>query len=158
MGRSGVTNAAPAEAATEDAAAAPVGWRPIAVLAALVLGTANLYGIGVLLPYFVNDLHHLPLIEVADGAGPHDANNLWPQNAWAGPVILAGRTAIACGPFVALTGIGVGIVWLLALLRGPAPWRFAKSLALLLIVAGCVAALLFLFSTTGALLREWRVD
>ena len=54
---------------------------------------------------------------------------------------LAGNAAVAFGPFVALGAIGVGSVWLSCLWRRPPSGRIAKSLALLVIVAGSVGAL-----------------
>ena len=43
-----------------DVAPQGVGWRGIALLAVAVLGTLAMYGVGVLLPYYVNDLRAQP--------------------------------------------------------------------------------------------------
>ena len=149
-------DAAPLSAATDDAARTTIEWRWIAGLVAAVLVVLVLYGVGVLLPYFVNGLHRLPLEEVASGA--HDPKDLWPQNAWAVPVTLAGLAAVAFGLLVALTAIGVGTALLAALWRRPGPGRLPKSLTLLVVVAGSVAAALFQVSETGAALQSWRLD
>lgn len=74
-------DAAGARVAHDDVAPAVIGWRRITTLATPVLATLTLYCVGVLLPYYVNDLHRLPLAEVAGGA--HDPKDLWPpSSAW----------------------------------------------------------------------------
>ncbi len=141
------------------AADAPLGTanrRNVVLLVAVLLAVTALYGVGVLLPYSVNDLHRLPLSEVAGGA--HDPKDLWPQSAWAVPVQLAGLFALAFGPLVALAGLGVAVTWLVSLWRRPADARAALSLALLGVGAASVAALLFLLSDTGVGLMTWRLD
>jgi ABC-type Fe3+ transport system permease subunit len=148
-------DAAPA-VATDDAARTTVEWRWIAVLATVVVAVLALYCVGVLLPYFVNGLDRLPLEEVASGA--HHPEDLWPQNVWAGPVGVAGLFAVAFGLLVTLTAVGVGTAWLASLWRRPGPGRLSKSLTLLAVVAGSVAAVLFQVSETGAALQAWRLD
>ena len=148
-------DAAPA-VATDDAARTTVEWRWIAVLATVVFAVLALYCVGVLLPYFVNGLDRLPLEEVASGA--HHPEDLWPQNVWAGPVGVAGLFAVAFGLLVTLTAVGVGTAWLASLWRRPGPGRLSKSLTLLAVVAGSVAAVLFQVSETGAALQAWRLD
>ena len=130
--------------------------RRLLLLVAVLLVVVVLYGVGVLLPYYVNGLHRLPLAEVASGA--HDPKDLWPQSAWAVPVQLAGLFALAFGPLVALAGLGVALGWLVSLWRRPADGRGALSLALLVVAAAHAAALLFLLSDTGVGLMAWRLD
>ena len=150
------TDAATPGLATEDAASAVISWRGIAVLAGAVLVALTLFGVGVLLPYYVNDLDRLPLSEVASGT--YDPKDLWPQKAWAGLVQQAGFLGIMLLPLVALTAVGVAGVWLALLWRRPGPQRVLKSLALLTVVAGSVSALLLLSSETGEALKVWRMD
>ena len=141
---------------TAHVASARISWRMIAVLATAVLAALALYGVGVLLPYFANGLHRLPLAEVAGGA--HDPKDLWPQNGWAGPVQLAGLLSLLVVPPVFLAATGVGGVWLALLWRRPAQQRVPKSLAVLVVVAVCASTLLFLLSPTGGSLGTWRLD
>ena len=150
------TDAATPGLGTEDAASAVIGWRGIAVLAGAVLAALTLFGVGVLLPYYVNDLHRVPLSEVASGA--YDPKDLWPQKAWAGLVQQAGFLGVMLLPLVALTAVGVAGFWSALLWRRPGPQRVLTSMALLAIVAGSVATLLFLLSETGEALRVWRMD
>ena len=137
-------------------AASSVGWRSIAVLAATLLAALALYGTGVLLPYFVNGLHRLPLTEVAGGA--HDPKDLWPRSGWGGAVQLTGFLGLLVVPLVSISAAGVGAVWLAVLRRRAESQRLAKALVLLVVVAVAVAALLFVWSPTGALLQAWRMD
>ncbi|QTE28100.1 hypothetical protein [Pengzhenrongella sicca] len=131
-------------------------WRGISGLAAAVVVAISLYGIGVLVPYYVNGLHHLPLTEVASGA--HDPKDLWPQAAWSGLTQLAGLIGLALLPIVAASGVGFGGVSLALLWQRPGPQRVRKSLALLALMIGSLAALLFVLSDTGAALATWRLD
>lgn len=144
--------------APEDAVLGNVGWRSIVGLAAAVVAVLGLFCIGVLLPYFMNDLHRLPLAEV--GGGGHDPRHLWPQDPWAGlPITVAGLVAAGFGPLVLLAVVGVGTVWLTSLWRRhPEPERVSRSLALLIIMAAAVAAVLFWFSEPGLALAAWRRD
>ena len=70
-----------------------------AVVAVYLAVAAALYGVGMLLPYVVNDLHRLPLAEVASGA--HDPKELWPHGAWQAPVAVAGLLGLAALPLTA---------------------------------------------------------
>ena len=144
------------EAPAADAPLGTASWRNVALLVALLGAVAALYAVGVLLPYYVNDLDRLPLSVVDDGG--HDPKGLWPQSGWAVPVQLAGLFALAFGPLVALAGLGVAVAWLVSLWRRPADARGALSLALLVVAAAHVAALLFLLSDTGVGLMAWRLD
>ena len=128
----------------------------ITVLAAAVLAALALYGVGVLLPYFANGLHRLPLAEVASGR--HDPKDLWPRNAWQGPVQLAGLFSLMLVPLAVLSATGIGGVWLALLSRRPDRQRLPKALALLVVLAVSSSALLFLLSPTGGLLATWRLD
>ena len=139
-----------------DVAPAGVGWRPIALLAAAVLGTLAMYGVGVLLPYYVNDLHRLPLAEVASGA--HDPKDLWPGGALGGFPQLAGFLSLALLPMAAFIGICAGATSLVFLWRRVQPQRLPKSLAVITVMAASVAALAFLLTPTGEALAVWRLD
>lgn len=130
-----------------------VGWPHVAVLAAAVLVPVAMFGAGVLLPYFGNDLHRLPLAELTSGA--HDPKDLWPRN----PLVqLAGFASLALLPMAALAGLGLGGLSLTLLWRRPGPQRVGKALAVLLVMAVSAAALLLQFSETGAALTAWRLD
>ena len=134
-----------------------VGWGPIAGLAAVVVVVLTLYGVGVLLPYFVNDLHRLPSAQLAGGA--HDPMDLWPQDGWAGPVAVAGLLGVSLGPLVLLGVVGLGVVWLWSLWRRRRePGIALRSLAVLATMAASVAALLFWLSEPGSALAAWRLD
>lgn len=137
-------------------ASAGIRWREIAVLAVAVLSAVAMYVAGVLLPYYVNDLHLLPLAEVTSGA--HDPKDLWPRTAWGGLPQLAGYFSLALLPIAALVALGVGGVSLVGLWRRREPQRMPKSLVLLVVMATSVVALSFMFSPTGQALVVWRLD
>ncbi len=141
---------------THGEAPAGLGWRTIAVLAVAVLGSLGMYGVGVLLPYYVNDLHRLPLAEVASGA--HDPKDLWPGGALGGLPQAAGSFSLALLPFAAVVGICAGGTSLVSLWRRAQPQRVAKSLAVLAVMAASVGALGFLLTATGEALTVWRLD
>jgi hypothetical protein len=151
-----VTVEVPARAPDELDGPMTVRWWHVAVLAAVLLGMLVLYAVGVLLPYYVNDLQRVPLEEVAGGR--HDPLDLWPRNGLRGPVSAAGLAGVAFGPAVALTAVGVGVAWLVSVWRRPTPGRAALSVALVVVVATAVAALVFLLSETGLALKDWRLD
>ena len=127
--------------APEDAVLGEAGWRSIAGLAAAVVAVLALFGIGVVLPYVVNDLHRLPSAGVAIEV--RDPELLWPQDGWVQPVGLAATVAEGFGPLVLLAVTLVGAVWLGRLWRRPEPDRLSRSLALVVIMSGSVAALWF---------------
>ncbi len=139
--------------ATRDPVA---GWRLLAVLAGALLVPLAMYVAGVLLPYYVNDLHRLTLAEVTSGA--HDPKDLWPGGVLGGAVQLGGVFSLAFLPIAALSGIGVGLLSLVLHWRGPAPLRAGLSLGFVAVVAASVAVLLLLLSPTGAALLQWRLD
>lgn len=140
----------------EDTVSTTAGWRGITVLTAAVLAAIAMYGVGVLLPYYVNDLDRLPLAEVASGA--HDPKDLWPRNAFGGLAQLAGFFSLVVLPFMTFVCVGVGGLWLVGLWRHRQAQRVPKSLVLLVVMAASVAALAFMFSATGEALTTWRLD
>lgn len=153
MAQSGVADAAVSTVGTRDSLREVASWRDLALLAAALLLSAGTYGAGVLMPYYANVLHRLPLGEVASGA--HAPEDLWPQNllvhlaAMFGPLLL---------PFTASAGAGLGALWLAALWRRPGSQPVLKSVALLTIVAASIAVLLFPLSDLGRALTAWRLD
>jgi hypothetical protein len=90
----------------------PIWQGPVALLTCAVL-TSAAWLVGVLLPYYVNDLDSLPMSEVTSGA--HDPKDMWPVTA--GPVgglmHLAGVLAGMGGVFI-LGAIAVWTLWSLA--------------------------------------------
>ena len=133
-----------------------VGWPRVVVLACVLLLVAVLYAVGVLLPYFVNDLDRLSLAEVASGA--HDPKDLWPQNAWAGPVQVAGLVSVTFGVLVAVASAALSVLALLVVWRDGEPARLPKTVALVLLVGASLSALGYLLSDTGSALQTWRLD
>lgn len=126
----------------------------MAFLAAVALVAVLPYLAGVLLPYYVNDLHHLPLGEVASGR--HDPKDLWPgADGVGGFVQLAGFLSVGLTPItllIALAGTGTCL----------SPWHRRTSRAvtagLAFVALGCVGALAFFFSPMGNALITWRMD
>lgn len=150
------SDAVPLRTNSRPGASAGIGWRSILVLAAVLLAAVTSYGVGVLLPYFGNGLHRLPLAEVASGA--HDPKDLWPRHAWSGLVQLAGLCSLMLVPLVAVGATGLGGVWLALLSRRAEHQRVPKLLVVLVVVVIAASTWAFLWSGTGAMLSTWRLD
>ena len=142
---------APAPAPPAVAPARPRRW--LAAYCGGVLAAVLPYGAGVLLPYYVNGLHRLPLAEVASGR--HDPKDLWPSSGQGcgGLLDAAGLLSLAWTPLalVALVALGPVAAWS----TRHRPWLAACFVAL---AAGCVAALGWLMGPTSAALAAWRLD
>lgn len=130
-------------------------WRLVRFLTAVAVLATLPYLVGVLLPYYVNDLHHLPLEEVASGR--HDPKDLWPQGPGAGHVQLVGSLSLALTP-LALTFIGVAsaAVGIAGLVSGQV--RRTAATALIVLTVACVLGLAWFLGDTSAALTTWRMD
>ncbi len=129
----------------------------VGALAATVgLGVVS-YGVGVLMPYYVNDLDRFPLAEVAGGA--HDPKDLWPQGPAAGLVQIAGLLAALLLPLLlgvsALASAGVLLYGLIA--ERPHVTR-REVLTLLGVLAVSAAGVVYFASPMGTALTSWRLD
>jgi len=138
-----------------SAVGSPATWQfylGSLVVIALVLAS---YVVGVLLPYAVNDLHRLPLAEVASGA--HDPKDMWPQGSSAVPGLmqLAGLFAVTLGPLVVL-GVLLAVPWALWDGRG----RTSRNARVIGFVTTALALVLvsLLVSPLGQALTTWRLD
>lgn len=130
-------------------------WRLVRFLTALAVLATLPYLVGVLLPYYVNDLHLLPLDEVASGR--HDPKDLWPQGFVGGLAQLAGFFSLALTP-LALTFIGVGsaALGIAGLVTGQL--RRAPAAGLLVLAVACTLGLAWFLGDTSAALTTWRMD
>ena len=132
---------------------------PTPRLLAFVTGLAGLsalpFGLGVLLPYYVNGLHRLPLAEVASGT--YDPKDLWPSGTGGGLLQLLGFLGLVVSPagvgFTAALAV-IGAVWA-ALAR---PWRPAIAAGFALLAVACTAALGWFAGPMGSALVTWRLD
>ncbi len=112
------------------------------------------FAMGVLLPYYVNGLHRLPLAEVASGR--YDPKDLWPSGLGGGGLLqLMGFLSLAVSP----AGVGsaaalavTGTVWAVS----ARPSRIALGFALLAVA--CLAGLLWFTGPMGSALVTWRLD
>jgi hypothetical protein len=131
------------------------GWRQVRWLGALAVLVTAPYLVGVLLPYYVNGLHHLPLAEVASGL--HDPKDLWPQRFVGGLVQLSGFLSLALTPvglvFVGGTSAALGIYGLLS--RG---LPRAAAAALVILAVACGVGLAWFLGDTSQALTAWRLD
>jgi hypothetical protein len=132
---------------------------PTPRLLAFVTGMAGLsalpFGLGVLLPYYVNGLHRLPLAEVASGR--YDPKELWPSGLGGGLLQLTGFLGLVVSP----AGVGftaalamIGAVWT-ALAR---PWRPGIAVGFAVLAVACVAGLVWFVGPMGSALVTWRLD
>jgi hypothetical protein len=142
---------------TAPSPAPPTAPRPrtrrwLAAYLGGVLAAVLPYAIGVLLPYFVNGLHRLPLTEVASGR--YDPKLMWPSYSGCGGLVdLAGYLSLAWTPLALLGLAAVGPV---------AAWRTrrtpATALAFAVGTAACLVGLGWLMGPTSAALAVWRMD
>ncbi|MGY1830168.1 hypothetical protein ACI8AA_07015 [Geodermatophilus sp. SYSU D01180] len=123
-------------------------------LGAVALGAVLVHVLGVVVPYVVNGLHHLPLAEVASGL--HDPKDLWPATIpyLGGWLRLAAVLSIALAPltlvFVLVTcGFGVGRTI-----------RSAPCTALVhaVVAVPCVVVLAWFLGPTSQALISWQMD
>ena len=116
--------------------------------------------IGVLLPYYANGLHRLPLDELASGR--HDPKLLWPSYTGCGGLVdLLGVLGLATAPMGLLAGAVVGVLApLRAVLSGRSRLRRAPAmvLATTVVAAACAAGLAWVIGDTGTALVVWRMD
>lgn len=133
------------------------GWNwllALWVLPGVVM--ALLWVAGVLVPYYVNDLHQFPLQDVAGGY--HDPKDLWPYDsggpAWA-LVRLGAFFAVMLGGVVAAMSALAGSVVLVASRRSAGAGQRA-----LIATATAVAAAFAVvwFSPFGQAMRAWTLD
>ena len=106
------------------------------------------------LPYYVNDLHHVPLLEVTGGA--HDPHGLWPY-ADGGPlaVVLSwgAFAAIVLAPFAAGVAALAAVIDLKSTQK---PYRrVGRSLATVVLALGVLA---WLVTPLGGGLVAWWFD
>lgn len=123
-------------------------------LTVIALGASLAYAAGVLLPYFVNGLHHLPLAEVTSGL--HDPKDMWPctlpLGGWAH---LAGVMSTAFTPVTFVFVLTAGLWGAVVTLRRGA-WTVAA--AHLLVVLACVAGLAWFLGPVAQALATWQLD
>jgi len=126
------------------------GLVPLAVAVVYLLA----YALTIVVPYVVDDLHTLPLAEVASGA--HDPKDLWPAStAWGGVVQLGAMLVLTTGPPAVLAAGGWAAAALVAR-RRVLDRRGRVVLASALAVA--LAFLVLFFSPLGIALTTWMVD
>jgi hypothetical protein len=129
-------------------------WRLVRWLTAAAVLVTLPYLVGVILPYYVNGLHHLPLEEVASGR--HDPKDLWPQGFVGGLIQLGGVVGLALAPLgLVCIGAGSAALALHGLLSGP---RRGSAAALLLLGVACALGLAWFLGDTSQALATWRMD
>lgn len=151
-----VSGAATDRRTAHDSGSAGITWRGLGVLTVAVLAALAMYGVGVLLPYYGNELDRLPLSEVASGA--YDPKDLGPSNALGAFLHLAGVLSLVVLPFTTFVALGVGGVSVVDLWRRRRPQRVPKSLVLLLVMAAATAGLAFMSTAPGEALTVWQLD
>jgi hypothetical protein len=140
---------------TEAAPRTDRGWRMVRWLTVLAGLVTVPYLAGVLLPYYVNGLHELPLAEVASGR--HDPKDLWPQGFVGGLVQLGGFFGLALTPILlAFIAVGSAALGIAGLVTGELR-RTAAAASVVLAVA-CAAGLAWFLGDTAAALTTWRMD
>lgn len=123
-------------------------------VAAVVVVASVALAASVVVPYVVNDLHRLPLAEVASGA--HDPKDMWPQGAAGGLLQLAGLLAVVLVLPAAALGAALSGAVVLRYARQPRDVLGAAAGVLLLLPA--VAVFVGYLSPLGSALVVWRLD
>ena len=129
----------------------PAAWPPLA----LAVVCAAAYAIFFVLPYYANDLHRLPLAEVASGM--HDPKDLWPRNdAGLGFVFtFGGLLTLGLAPFGTI--FAVGWATLNVVLGRPSRDGLTVATSALAAVIGIVT-LIWLASPMASALFTWWLD
>ncbi len=145
---------------TAPVAAPTRPWRWFAVYVGGLLACVVPYVVGVLLPYYVNGLHRLPLAEVASGR--HDPKLLWPSYTGCGGLVdLLGVLGLATAPMGLLAGVVVGaLVPVRAVASARSRLRAAPAmvLATVAVAVACAAGLWWFLGETSTALVTWRMD
>ena len=142
--------------APEDSVLGDAEWRyRIAGLATAVVAVLALFCIGALLPYLLNDPPTAEAANVPYGSLPPQDGSMHPVTL---AVVLAVLFAATFGPLLLLAATLLGAVWLSKLWRRPEPKRLSRSLALIIIMTGSVATLMFWFSEPMSALTAWQRD
>ena len=134
---------------------APVTYRSVVVLAALVLLPGFAYLAAVLVPYYAGDLDTLSLTDLAAGVQP--PGDPGPQGAgWLG---LLGYYSMLLAPLGALLALGGSALQLLAAFpRSERRVSAGVAAGLGAIAVVCVVVLTFFLSPLGRALTTWQQD
>lgn len=146
-------------AGPDGAARLPSSNRLIAFWLGALLMVSAVWVSGLIVPYFVNDLHRLPLEEVASGR--RDPKDLWPYASGSRPwgVLRLALLAIAL-PLMPILGIGSAVIGAGILLvpnRRERLTTSARNLTAAAILLGLGMAFLSL-SPCGWALTAWALD
>jgi hypothetical protein len=124
------------------------------VLLGVVVAVVLAFGVGVVVPYFVNDLERLSLSDITSGR--YDPKEMWPATAgrWAVPLRLAGAfaaTAGMAGVLLAMAGALIGLA---------ARWRLSTAARRTCVTVVIVGGLTFavMASAWGRALAVWILD
>jgi hypothetical protein len=132
------------------------GWNPVGrgvlpLAAMLVVVLAFL--LAIVVPYVVNDLHTLPLDEVAGGG--HDPKDLWPATTPLGPLVaMVAIGVLMTGPVLA-AGLAGWAVADLVVGRRRGRGSLVPAVVTVLLAA---AFLVGYFSPLGRALGTWTMD
>lgn len=139
----------------EVGALGPPGRVLAALALAAVVAVVAGFVAGVVVPFVLDDLHHLPLAEVRGGAD--QPNDLWPADAGRPPALLvvAGGLAVLVGPLV-LPALVVLLGGALALHRQAMDAVARRTMTTALVLA-CAAGLAWL-SPHGRAMTAWFLD
>ncbi len=125
--------------------------RHLVLLTGVAVVAVLLFAVGLLLPYYVNGLHRLPLSEL----GSHEPEDLWPAGTgwsrWVGVAVLLSFT-VALPMLIVTTGLAG---WA-AVRAGRAGRGIAVGFAVMSLACGAVLA--WLAGPTGSALVAWRMD
>jgi uncharacterized membrane protein YjgN (DUF898 family) len=134
-----------------------VSGRVAMVWLCAVLSLATIWVLGVLVPYFVNDLDRLPLADLASGA--HDPKDMWPYSDGNRTVSLLRALvlllAIPLLPLLALASVVVGAA-ILTRQRGSLTTTARRATQA--VVALALIVMTLTLSPLGLALGRWALD
>jgi hypothetical protein len=108
------------------------------------------FAVGLLLPYYVNGLHRVPLGEL----GAYEPERLWPMGTGWLPVVNIGfLLAMLAFPALVLA-TGAAATGALRAARS----RPGLALGFAVLALACAAAVVWLWGPTGSALVTWRID
>lgn len=143
-----------------QAPSAPMTWRPVRAIFLTELFWVSTFAVGVLLPYYANDLDAVSLAELTSGA--HDPKDLGPYNApMGGWLRLFGLLSLALAPVSLLVGgllaADCAVQAVISRRSRSHAWVPLAVTLTVLAVASLWGATLF-FSPTPDALMAWLLD
>jgi hypothetical protein len=131
--------------------------RGVRLLMLIVALSVAPYVLFVVLPYFVNDLHRLPLTEVSSGR--HDPKDLWPTTVpYVGGWLhtFGFFSAVFTPMFLILTIFGALVAAVVTMRQRLSAWGVVAGYVV--VVLTCIGGVVFYLGPISRALLTWQLD